>query len=241
MLAALAALGFASQAHAQDYPYYYPPGYYPAYPPGYPYPAPSYPAYPPGYPAYPQGTPDNGQSYPAYPPGYPAYPQGAPDSAPDSAQSYPGNPPASAESPDEDSGSIAELLAAHNQYRSALGLPPLHWSTTLAERAQRWAEHLASIGQLVHSGSGQNLAMAAAGTQSLTQLVQLWGNEEANFTDGAFPNISRTGNWMDVGHYSQLIWRSTSKVGCGFAEDNGNDVLVCDYSPPGNVMGERPY
>ncbi|MDE1884150.1 MAG: hypothetical protein KGL20_03185 [Rhodospirillales bacterium] len=215
-LAALAALGLASQAYAQSYPYYYPPGYYPAYPPGYPYPAPS----------------------------YPAYPQGAPGNAPDSAQTYPGNPPASTASPDssaDNAASIAELLAAHNQYRTALGLAPLHWSTALAAKAQPWAEHLAAIGQLVHNGYGQNLAMAAAGTHSLTQLVQLWGNEQANFTDGAFPDISTTGNWMDTGHYSQMIWRSTREVGCGFAEDNGNDVLVCDYSPPGNVMGERPY
>ncbi|MBU6449776.1 MAG: CAP family protein [Rhodospirillales bacterium] len=213
LLAALAMLGLASHAHAQGYPYYYPPGYYPAYPPGYPYNA----------------------------PGYPAYPQDAPDNAPGSTQAYPGNMPAGTESQDDGTDGIAELLAAHNQYRSALGLPPLHWSTSLAERAQRWAEHLAAIGQLVHSGSGQNLAMAAAGTQSLTQLVQLWGNEQANFTDGVFPDISTTGNWMDAGHYSQMIWRSTTKVGCGLAENDGNDVLVCDYSPPGNVMGERPY
>ncbi len=201
----LAALGLASQAHAQGYPYYY-------YPPGYPSAAPS----------------------------YPAYPQGAPGSG----QAYPGNPPASTASPDsnaDNAASIAELLAAHNQYRTALGLAPLHWSTALAAKAQPWAEHLAAIGQLVHNGYGQNLAMAAAGTHSLTQLVQLWGNEQANFTDGAFPDISTTGNWLDTGHYSQMIWRSTREVGCGFAEDNGNDVLVCDYSPPGNVMGERPY
>jgi hypothetical protein len=46
---------------------------------------------------------------------------------------------------------------------------------------------------------------------------------------------------MDVGHYSQIVWKTTTKVGCGFAESNGSDVLVCDYAPPGNVMGERAY
>lgn len=135
----------------------------------------------------------------------------------------------------------AELLAAHNSYRESLGLPPLRWSDSLAAKAQQWADHLAEIGELVHSGSGQNLAMAAAGTQTLTQLVDLWGSEQANFTNGDFPDISTTGNWEDVGHYSQIIWRSTTKVGCGFAEDYGRDVLVCDYDPPGNVMGERAY
>jgi hypothetical protein len=146
----------------------------------------------------------------------------------------------SAHAQDYSSGT-AELLAAHNAYRANLGLQPLQWSDQLAEKAQSWAEHLAEIGQLEHSGSGQNLAMATAGTQSLTQLVDLWGSEQAYFTNGNFPDISSTGNWMDVGHYSQMVWKTTTEVGCGFAENYGRDVLVCDYDPPGNVMGERAY
>ena len=133
------------------------------------------------------------------------------------------------------------MLAAHNGYRARLGLPPLHWSNQLAADAQQWAEHLAEIGQLEHSNSGQNFAMATAGTMSLTQLVDLWGSEQADFKNGYFPDISTTGNWMDVGHYSQIVWKTTTKVGCGFAESDGNDVLVCDYAPPGNVMGEQAY
>ncbi|OYV26705.1 MAG: hypothetical protein B7X08_01000 [Acidocella sp. 20-63-7] len=140
-----------------------------------------------------------------------------------------------------DPGSIAELLAAHNAYRTSLNLPPLRWSNRLEAKAQNWADHLAETGQFEHSGSGQNLAMASAGTQSLTQLVDLWGNERDYFTDGVFPDISTTGNWMDAGHYSQMVWKTTQGVGCGFAENDGRDVLVCDYSPPGNVMGRRPY
>jgi uncharacterized protein YkwD len=140
-----------------------------------------------------------------------------------------------------DPGSTAELLAAHNAYRASLGLPPLRWSDQLAANAQRWADHLAEIGQLEHSGPGQNLAMAEAGTESLTQLVDLWGSEQAYFTNGDFPDISTTGNWMDVGHYSQMVWKTTTEVGCGFAESYGRDVLVCDYDPPGNVMGERAF
>ncbi len=225
MLAVLAVLGFAGPAHAQGY-YYYPPGY-PAYPQGYPYGAPGYPAYPQGYP---DNTQDNAQGYPA-----------GPQDAPDDSQNNPDSAQGSQDDTQGGTDSISELLAAHNQYRARLGLPPLHWSSRLAEKAQRWAEHLAAIGQLVHSGSGQNLAMASAGSESLTQLVQLWGNEQTNFTDGVFPDISTTGNWMDVGHYSQMIWRATTEVGCGFAETGGRDVLVCDYDPPGNVMGERAY
>jgi len=138
-------------------------------------------------------------------------------------------------------GGPADVLAAHNAYRASVGLAPLRWSDRLAARAQQWADHLAEIGVLQHSGSGQNLAMAADGTQTVTQLVDLWGHEKADFTDGAFPNISTTGNWMDTGHYSQMVWKATTKVGCGFTENYGREVLVCDYSPVGNVMGQRAY
>jgi uncharacterized protein YkwD len=137
--------------------------------------------------------------------------------------------------------STAELLAAHNAYRATLGLPPLRWSGQLAAHAERWAVHLAEIGELEHSGPGQNLAMAASGTQSLTQLVDLWGSEQADFTNGDFPDISTTGNWMDVGHYSQMICKTTTEVGCGVADDDGREVLVCDYDPPGNVMDEPAF
>jgi uncharacterized protein YkwD len=140
-----------------------------------------------------------------------------------------------------DPRSTAELLGAHNAYRAGLGLPPLRWSNRLAVNAQHWAVHLAEIGRLEHSGSGQNLAMATSGSQSLTQLVDLWGSERAYFTNGYFPAISTTGNWVNVGHYSQMVWKTTTEVGCGFAESYGRDVLVCDYNPPGNVMGERAF
>jgi hypothetical protein len=140
-----------------------------------------------------------------------------------------------------DERSANELLAAHNKYRSHLSLPPLRWSGSLADAAQRWADRLASIGRLEHSGPGENLAMGTARAYSLTQLVDLWGHEGRYFTNGIFPAVSTTGNWLDVGHFSQIVWRRTTMVGCGMARGRGQDVLVCSYSPPGNVMGEKPY
>lgn len=135
----------------------------------------------------------------------------------------------------------ADVLAAHNKYRAVLHLSPLRWSDALAASAQRWADQLAAMGRLQHSGSGQNLAMATAGSLTVAQLVDLWGNERTHFTNGYFPAISSTGNWADVGHYSQIVWKPTIEVGCGLARRNGRDVLVCNYNPPGNVMGERAY
>jgi len=38
-----------------------------------------------------------------------------------------------------------------------------------------------------------------------------------------------------------MIWRQTTQVGCGLASGKGFDVLVCQYNPPGNWMGQSPY
>lgn len=65
------------------------------------------------------------------------------------------------------------------------------------------------------------------------------GVGEEFFRAGIFPNNSGTRSWSDVGHYTQIIWPGTTHVGCGISSNRGNDFLVCRYSPPGNVMGQR--
>ncbi|HPS58737.1 MAG TPA: CAP family protein [Spirochaetota bacterium] len=142
-----------------------------------------------------------------------------------------------------------EITAAHNKYRTELGIEGLKWSETLAAHAQKWADHLASLGgrSLTHSPSsergneGENLWMGTSGYYSLTQMVDGWGGEKKYFVYGTFPNVSRTGNWADVGHYTQVVWKNTKEVGCGKSTAGGYDILVCRYSPPGNYMTMKPY
>ncbi|TAL39851.1 MAG: SCP-like extracellular [Spirochaetes bacterium] len=143
-----------------------------------------------------------------------------------------------------DKEAIAEVLAAHNRYRAELGLPALAWSDTLAQHAKAWAKELAKKGSLVHAtgtGEGENLWMGTSGYFSFTQMVDGWGGEKKYFKYGSFPDVSTSGRWQDVGHYTQVIWRGTTEVGCGLAKAGGNDILVCRYSPPGNYMGQKPY
>jgi cysteine-rich secretory family protein len=135
-----------------------------------------------------------------------------------------------------------DIVAAHNVYRSdpAINTPPLQWSSDLATSAQSWADHLASTSTFEHSGTpgvGENIAEGSTGNFTPAQMVDFWGNEIANFQPGTFPNISTTGNWSDAGHYTQVIWSTTTSVGCGLASDGTNDYLVCQYSPPGNMEG----
>jgi len=138
-------------------------------------------------------------------------------------------------------GQIQEILDVHNGYREQVGVPALSWSDSLAASAQNWANQLAATGTLMHSGAGENLADGTAGSFTVTQLIAMWGNEQANFKDGTFPDVSITGNWEDVGHYSQIVWRNTTEVGGGLATGNGLDFLVCHYNPAGNVIGETVY
>jgi Cysteine-rich secretory protein family len=139
-----------------------------------------------------------------------------------------------------------ELLAEHNKYRSLVsGEQPLVWSKSLAAGAQAWAQHLAGdVHSLQHSGEaglGENLAMYTAGRASLTQLVEMWGAEKHYFIDSTFPSVSTTGDWRTVAHYTQMIWRNTTEVGCGLASGGGYDFLVCRYTPQGNFMGQRVF
>ncbi|NJN22079.1 MAG: hypothetical protein HC812_13970 [Leptolyngbya sp. RL_3_1] len=142
-----------------------------------------------------------------------------------------------------------ELLTAHNRYRTAVGAANLTWSSALATTAQQWADQLATNGgSLNHSdrsqrnGAGENLAAGGPpDAYSLTDLVNLWGAEQRYFISGLpFPAVSITGNWADVGHYTQMIWRNTTEVGCGVAIGGGQEILVCHYNPPGNVTGQQP-
>lgn len=135
-----------------------------------------------------------------------------------------------------------DLLAAQNTYRQAAGVDPLKWSESLAAGAAEWARHLAETHQLQHSKDpdfGENLWMGSAGRYTLAQMVKSWGDEKRYFVAGKpFPDVSSSGNWRDVGHYTQMIWRNTTAVGCGVGRDSKYDYLVCRYSPPGNIISE---
>ncbi len=138
------------------------------------------------------------------------------------------------------------ITAAHNRYRAGLGIPPLRWSAALAAHAKQWSDRLASEGgrNIYHSsgtGEGENIWCGTMGHFSYEQMVDGWGSEKKYFKYGVFPNVSASGRWSDVGHYTQIIWKGTEEVGCGLSSAGGVDILVCRYSPPGNYMGQKPY
>jgi len=137
--------------------------------------------------------------------------------------------------------SMPEVLAAHNKYRRAVGVPELQPSNALVDSALQWAKHLAATHRVEHSGPGENIWWGTKGAYSITQRIDAWGAEKRFFIPHRkFPDVSTTGKWQDVGHYTQIIWRNTGVVGCATASDDRFDYFVCQYRPAGNVLGQYP-
>ena len=139
------------------------------------------------------------------------------------------------------------LLQTHNEERLRVGVKPLIWSVRLAAQAKLWADHLARTNSFEHAPEspgkdpqGENLWMGTLRAYTPEDMVGSWIDEKKQFKPGLFPKVSTTGNWQDVGHYTQLIWHSTTEVGCAVAANRSDEFLVCRYSPAGNWMGQSP-
>ena len=150
---------------------------------------------------------------------------------------------AAAVASDPGAGMAARILALHNRERQAVGAPLLMWDPVLAAAAATYGPTLASLGRLAHAprdsrpGQRENLSMGLVDRYGVDDLVDLWIEEKRHFQPGLFPFVSRTGNWKDVSHYTQMIWKSTTRVGCALHPANERHYLICRYSPPGNADG----
>lgn len=131
-----------------------------------------------------------------------------------------------------------DMLAAHNAVRANAGVPPLEWSSRLAMRAHSWAETLLARNEFAHSPKspyGENLFKVSGAHVSPRQVVDQWAAEARDYD-------YRSNRCKNVcGHYTQIVWRATREVGCGVARTDKVEIWVCDYDPPGNVVGQRPY
>jgi hypothetical protein len=169
---------------------------------------------------------------------------------------------------DPESGRLVGITAAHNAVRAEVmttpALPPLVWSDALATYAQQWADSLAMTScssphhrteqELQMKGYGENLAAFSStfGSSTAQQAVDGWANEKMCWTFGTFFGTEKCDmtcyakmNSDGCGHYTQIVWRKSTMLGCGVASCmNGQfktDIWICNYAPPGNYVGQDPY
>jgi len=144
------------------------------------------------------------------------------------------------------------ILDIHNRERVAVGVQPLTWSDTVAASAQSWANHIVSLnlgpqGFPPHapwdqrSGQGENLAWGTKGAFPVATFVEGWASERPNYVPGS-PIEQTLGSPNRVyGHYTQMVWSTTTQIGCALGTDANQDYLVCRYSPSGNFLGQPAY
>jgi pathogenesis-related protein 1 len=139
-----------------------------------------------------------------------------------------------------------EILAQHNLYRAEVGQPPLAWDDTIAAGAQQWADAKQADGRFEHSDTnlGENLAGGEVKDATIRLATGVGvtppDDERASYQTDPQPTGQEK---KKVGHYTQIVWSSTTKLGCGFAPANqlAFGLVVCRYSPPGNFRGQFPY
>jgi pathogenesis-related protein 1 len=141
------------------------------------------------------------------------------------------------------------FVTAHNTYRDRVSppakppLPPVRWSNELAATAQAWADRC-KFEHSQGSAFGENLA-ARTHMAAPAEIVADWASEAADYDYAR----DRCAPGKVCGHYTQMVWRSSTQIGCGVAQCSTNSpfgdgdwvMWVCNYSPAGNYTGERPY
>ncbi|RNA32892.1 Golgi-associated plant pathogenesis-related 1-like [Brachionus plicatilis] len=135
----------------------------------------------------------------------------------------------------------AAALEAHNSYRDLHHAPPLTLDPKVIDVASTYADKLGyEIKSLVHSGTpgyGENLAVWYSSAETdcsamARKFVKMWYDEISLY------NYNNPGFTKETGHFTQVVWKSSTKLGCGISINDGKTFGVCNYTPPGNYIGQ---
>ncbi|KAG2704015.1 hypothetical protein I3843_06G154800 [Carya illinoinensis] len=131
-----------------------------------------------------------------------------------------------------------DFLDAHSAARAEVGVPPLTWDDQVASYAQNYANQRIGDCNMVHSDGpyGENIAWSSGDLMG-TDAVKMWVDEKSNYDPNS--NTCVGGQCL---HYTQVVWRNSVRLGCAKVRCNsGGTFIGCNYDPPGNYNGERPY
>ncbi|SGZ55418.1 CIC11C00000003622 [Sungouiella intermedia] len=153
-----------------------------------------------------------------------------------SVTSSPASTSTPASSSSNDSGDISsandptwakEILDLHNEKRALHSAPALTWDADVYAYAQAYADKFTCGGSLKHSGGqyGENLAL---GFSTAETAFEAWYSEGDNYDYSTASSFD---------HFTAVIWKSTTKLGCAYKECDQGRYTICSYDPAGNVVG----
>ncbi|KAJ6743299.1 CYSTEINE-RICH SECRETORY PROTEIN-RELATED [Salix viminalis] len=137
----------------------------------------------------------------------------------------------------------AEFLSAHNKIRENHNLTLLAWDPKLAGYSRWWAEtRRDECRKLLHSPNspyGENLFWALQDRWNASMVVNYWGGERNLYN----PNTNECINNSVCGHYTQIVWNTTRRVGCAhvLCHNMQGNLFACSYDPPGNIYYHGPF
>ncbi|PIC17376.1 hypothetical protein B9Z55_023640 [Caenorhabditis nigoni] len=142
------------------------------------------------------------------------------------------------------------LVHFHNKYRAHHQAKPLSTDSTLNSAAQKWANEMAHRRKcLIHEDPsiyGENLSYFAA-VYFPDPKTCAAGIIQSFYTEGTGYDYSgyNSNSWTQKGHFTQLLWRSSTKIGVGVTivkRGRAHHIYVClKYDPPGNVQTAEEY
>lgn len=144
-------------------------------------------------------------------------------------------------------------LETHNGYRSFHHAPPLKWSAELTRDAQDWANYLAANNLFEHDSTarprdqGENLYYMTypkrlcdyreKGQDCLScgEIVKAWYDEELDYD---YVTGRAKVAFAPILHFTQIVWKASTKLGMATAVANNRLVAVARYEPVGNIVGQ---
>ncbi|KAG4068561.1 hypothetical protein HA402_004902 [Bradysia odoriphaga] len=136
----------------------------------------------------------------------------------------------------------------HNTYRSgakppASNMKQMEWNTTLESLAKKWASRCKfEHGQpenTINEWIGQNLYWTTDPNNIIVNAIRAFHSEGRDYN---FKRNTCAPNKV-CGHYTQVMWANSYKIGCALSPPGcgRGHILVCNYLPGGNYVGEKPY
>jgi pathogenesis-related protein 1 len=133
-----------------------------------------------------------------------------------------------------------DFFLAHNHARASVKVGPLRWNNTLATFAHQYAAKRMKDCSEVPSGGpyGENLFAGTTREWTAVEAVSSWVKEKHWYH---YETNSCTMGEVCT-HYTQVVWRNSVDFGCAHVKCHSRGVfIICNYNPPGNVVGEHPY